>query len=86
MNGCSPPAWGWSVKIIDEIDATSVLPTRVGMVRILDTVMVGSTDQTNGSTCAPHPRGDGPHPPPALRPIRSCSPPAWGWSGLPINT
>ena len=30
----SPPAWGWSARIVQNFSAVSVLPTRVGMVRI----------------------------------------------------
>ena len=50
---CSPPAWGWSVEVARPGFLDGVLPTRVGMVRILG-------GPVGGLARAPHPRGDGP--------------------------
>ena len=72
-SGCSPPAWGWSVFPATRIDALHVLPTRVGMVRAISPLAVLERS-------APHPRGDGPHLAIMNGWLRSCSPPAWGWS------
>src|ERR1035437_5613535 len=70
---CSPPAWGWSDCPHCEGGAMSVLPTRVGMVRlwILD---------LKPRRRAPHPRGDGPESALDFLDDIMCSPPAWGWS------
>ncbi len=69
----SPPAWGWSAQGIKPIPSTTVLPTRVGMVRRViprGLRLVGS----------PHPRGDGPSETPPPSEPSQFSPPAWGWS------
>ncbi len=73
MNWFSPPAWGWSAHEPATKGTHQVLPTRVGMVRLLAPLNPASPG-------SPHPRGDGPciagpfgrHP--------RFSPPAWGWS------
>ena len=36
FQGCSPPAWGWSVSTVPMSAPGDVLPTRVGMVRVED--------------------------------------------------
>ena len=72
---CSPPAWGWSANAATVTVDYWVLPTRVGMVRSGEMLIVTGIR-------APHPRGDGPTPhyPPCQ--WQKCSPPAWGWSAL----
>ena len=70
---CSPPAWGWSGKGRAGTSAGGVLPTRVGMVRIITSLVIRFMG-------APHPRGDGPQPRPLTSQTTQCSPPAWGWS------
>ena len=69
----SPPAWGWSLGRRLDAVAELVLPTRVGMVLVIQI----RVPIRRGS---PHPRGDGPVPcPSTISPLR-FSPPAWGWS------
>src|ERR1039458_10310645 len=70
---CSPPAWGWSDCMACLYELSSVLPTRVGMVRWATIVFVFRLS-------APHPRGDGPIVWHAYTNCPPCSPPAWGWS------
>ena len=53
ITGCSPPAWGWSGQESPQRLCISVLPTRVGMVRLA--FSLGHLRHS-----APHPRGDGP--------------------------
>src|ERR1039458_3956440 len=74
---CSPPAWGWSAGSNDAAGAGGVLPTRVGMVR-------SATACCPQTRRAPHPRGDGPLVGVVNHQHAVCSPPAWGWSGLPL--
>ena len=71
----SPPAWGWSGRIWQRFLRGDVLPTRVGMVRQLVTLVIRFS-------CSPHPRGDGPPNSQHHWCGRSFSPPAWGWSGV----
>ncbi len=71
----SPPAWGWSVRILRAHRIAPVLPTRVGMVRPTG----AGAARSPGS---PHPRGDGPRRGQRLLKPTWFSPPAWGWSGL----
>src|SRR6266545_4984049 len=71
----SPLAWGWSVRPQLPRQRLTVLPTRVGMVRLATSVI-----RARGGS--PHSRGDGPD---AF--ITGCavwlfSPLAWGWSGV----
>ena len=69
----SPPAWGWSACWWPSLDRHTVLPTRVGMVRIaFKTRCVVPR--------SPHPRGDGPQIKRLPFPSLKFSPPAWGWS------
>ena len=69
----SPPAWGWSGRLAGLHGRIGVLPTRVGMVRILSL--------TSGNPLgSPHPRGDGPMTSEVLVVDIEFSPPAWGWS------
>ncbi len=73
----SPPAWGWSETGADDRRLPVVLPTRVGMVR-------STGNRRSPRRSSPHPRGDGPisfSRPPSAKPF---SPPAWGWSGVPV--
>ena len=70
---CSPPAWGWSGLARKFADTMKVLPTRVGMVRLIARGSIGFRS-------APHPRGDGPTSIWFSRVLIPCSPPAWGWS------
>ena len=71
----SPPAWGWSATGSEQLCASDVLPTRVGMVR----------DQIRPRPPhlrSPHPRGDGPIALNVPSDARQFSPPAWGWSEM----
>jgi len=53
LEAFSPPAWGWSGGAVFTNVELKVLPTRVGMVRvIMRHIVIG--------ICSPHPRGDGP--------------------------
>ena len=70
---CSPPAWGWSAYEAAQAGGMNVLPTRVGMVRVL-------VDHKFRWHRAPHPRGDGPMTCLSENQGAWCSPPAWGWS------
>ncbi len=72
-NGFSPPAWGWSVEILEAEIHGGVLPTRVGMVRV-----PRHWPRWRGGS--PHPRGDGPGITSESRFLEPFSPPAWGWS------
>ena len=89
----SPPAWGWSADRGLARSGSTVLPTRVGMVRI-------TSARERSASGFPHARGDGPRGPQAMRRLRGVlptrvgmvrarglharrdafSPPAWGWS------
>ncbi len=75
VNTFSPPAWGWSAPRRRESKPTKVLPTRVGMVR-----MVSFRFQVR--LRSPHPRGDGPLRCLGAKRGKRFSPPAWGWSEL----
>ena len=69
----SPHAWGWSAVTRLFAGRRRVLPTRVGMVRLISAA-------PRGPLRSPHTRGDGPS---KWKPkIRACpfSPHAWGWS------
>ena len=70
----SPHAWGWSGYVSGATDEFSVLPTRVGMVRLK---MAGDFLAVS----SPHTRGDGPHKASKLDAFAEFSPHAWGWSG-----
>ena len=72
----SPPAWGWSASRNADIAPRTVLPTRVGMVRLALPVSAHAAR-------SPHPRGDGPRILPIEFRANSFSPPAWGWSEAP---
>ena len=74
-NSCSPPAWGWTARCQVKIGAGSVFPTCVGMDRL--SALIPST-----STRVPHLRGDGPSWQAKLKARETCSPPAWGWTGV----
>ena len=77
---CSPPAWGWSARHRPLRSFSTVLPTRVGMVR-------PESNDTWSEISAPHPRGDGPRRPATHATTMECSPPAWGWSVmLPVGS
>ena len=52
-NRFSPRAWGWSVPGPGVQNCRTVLPTRVGMVRIRRRLV-------RAAGCSPHARGDGP--------------------------
>ncbi len=69
----SPPAWGWSVGNRAAPKRAVVLPTRVGMVRMVSARRVQALR-------SPHPRGDGPLAFSRFLPHWAFSPPAWGWS------
>ena len=69
----SPPAWGWSVFILQHTTRMLVFPTRVGMVRFDDRIVAGRWR-------FPHPRGDGPNMSKERKDKPAFSPPAWGWS------
>ena len=75
MTEFSPPAWGWSVIVHIYGVSVTVLPTRVGMVRL------GLNGEADGEG-SPHPRGDGPDGIALLDRTLAFSPPAWGWSGV----
>jgi len=69
----SPRAWGWSVQIAWTTQAGGVLPTCVGMVRVLPAV-------PSRSRRSPHVRGDGPKEEWWVTDLALFSPRAWGWS------
>ncbi len=70
----SPRAWGWSAASAFFSASSTVLPTRVGMVRRpLQTCWP--------SRCSPHARGDGPALLANIIARHWFSPRAWGWSG-----
>ncbi len=71
----SPPAWGWSGRRAGARLRNHVLPTRVGMVRVL-MLRIAPGNRS------PHPRGDGPHGASCQGFREKFSPPAWGWSGM----
>jgi len=71
----SPHAWGWSGLSEGQKTASSVLPTRVGMVR-------PALKRRRSSVSSPHTRGDGPFGVAAAVGRGWFSPHAWGWSGL----
>src|ERR1035437_3299970 len=76
---CSPPAWGWSDVPVELNTNAFVLPTRVGMVRLRLPLLPGQS-------CAPHPRGDGPHFRCGNVSPNKCSPPARAGCGLRLVT
>src|SRR5438093_1092119 len=69
----SPHAWGWSVWIVFFGSCEGVIPTRVGMVRVMTTTPALEKRY-------PHTRGDGPRRGPDRRRRGKLSPHAWGWS------
>ncbi len=69
----SPHAWGWSGVSTCFVDASTVLPTRVGMVRQI-------AERFKVSRSSPHTRGDGPAEFVPYDGIYQFSPHAWGWS------
>ncbi len=71
----SPPAWGCSVKKQTAKALTCLLPTRVGMFRLI-------MSYGRGVKASPHPRGDVPSSRSTSKRPRSFSPPAWGCSGV----
>jgi len=70
----SPRAWGWSEFNLFWRTIWIVLPTCVGMVRIL-------TPSRMLASCSPHVRGDGPDIVTGAAHPQKFSPRAWGWSG-----
>ncbi len=70
----SPHAWGWSVFEHRLVGLAHVLPTRVGMVRSVGSLL-------RPECCSPHTRGDGPSRRTVLNNLYRFSPHAWGWSG-----
>ncbi len=70
----SPHAWGWSGHLAHHPPLQQVLPTRVGMVRLLLAL-------ARQLVCSPHTRGDGPHSSFIRCSQEQFSPHAWGWSG-----
>ena len=74
----SPRAWGWS-DIDGQLDRIEdVLPTRVGMVRLIGPASTGSIG-------SPHARGDGPRILARVSAAGKFSPRAWGWSAYPLG-
>ena len=71
----SPRAWGWSVYPTRVPLWACVVPTRVGMVRLVTLI-------TQPEQRCPHARGDGPLVVEASTPNTALSPRAWGWSAL----
>ncbi len=71
----SPHAWGWSVRTVDAAFIAGVLPTRVGMVRVIPC-------SRNSSLSSPHTRGDGPGAASRIQLAGRFSPHAWGWSAV----
>ena len=71
----SPHAWGWSGAMNRSTEATHVLPTRVGMVRMCGLSL-------DAGVCSPHTRGDGPVGLVGRVVCRQFSPHAWGWSDI----
>jgi len=78
LTAFSPHAWGWSDNRAFCGVLETVLPTRVGMVRISDL----DDPSFAGS---PHTRGDGPLDGGLLDSGKLFSPHAWGWSGLCVH-
>ena len=79
MKKFSPHAWGWSDTLARYFENVAVLPTRVGMVRIV------SRDATRSGS-SPHTRGDGPFRLYSAEERARFSPHAWGWSGTLART
>src|SRR6266511_4227022 len=71
----SPPAWGWSGRPSLSSGGGCVLPTRVGLVRVVAQAAVGLVRSL-------HPRGDCPEQVIRILNYSMFSPPAWGWSVL----
>jgi hypothetical protein len=69
----SPHAWGWSGKVPSSSPRPNLLPTRVGMVR-----MLGESSTRLGPS--PHTRGDGPQLNASAVKRFGFSPHSWGWS------
>ena len=74
----SPRAWGWSGAFDDHGHDSRVLPTRVGMVRYLQTA-------ARSRHRSPHARGDGPIGSRMTASTSTFSPHAWGWSGCNVG-
>src|SRR5271165_2471898 len=75
INWFSPHAWGWSEKAKPDAEGHLVLPTRVGMVRLL-------FERDYFHVRSPHTRGDGPQAYHGSQLLVMFSPHAWGWSAL----
>ena len=73
----SPPAWGWPGSAIPLAHWAADVPTRVGMARLNDILILFD------ARC-PHPRGDGPNVMQELADQNAMSPPAWGWPDKPL--
>ena len=71
----SPHAWGWSGPFNTVAHAATVLPTRVGMVRLSSRCWLSGP-------CSPHTRGDGPVWEIYRWKCGAFSPHAWGWSDI----
>ena len=95
----SPPAWGWSNGCGERKTREPVFPTRVGMVRsaVADAEHRQGFPHPRGdgppwtvTTCPTslfsHPRGDGPRTSGVEPGWQVFSPPAWGWSALPVRS
>ncbi len=78
-NSFSPPAWGWPVQLLLDTQRGHVFPTRVGMARPLEPLLIAGRR-------FPHPRGDGPERGTREREGKVFSPPAWGWPEYPPAT
>ena len=70
----SPRAWGWTEEVLFDRPGPRVVPTRVGVDRLI-------ASRSSSSSCRPHARGGGPDAGnlPLVQ-LRS-SPRAWGWTG-----
>jgi len=74
----SPRTWGWSAGSPKNPRIMSVLPTHVGMVRV-----VGACRWKRD--CSPHARGDGPGVVVGAIYNGSFSPRTWGWSEADLS-
>ena len=74
----SPHAWGWSDRRGLGALSGRVFPTRVGMVRVVDSLV-------QRVYCFPHTRGDGPSSRGNIKSAGWFSPHAWGWSGCEFH-
>jgi hypothetical protein len=71
----SPQTWGWTALVLTLLGSVVILPTDVGMDRLLQDIQVGKYH-------SPHRRGDGPDGSSGTLTERLFSPQTWGWTGV----